>query len=138
MGLCCLQEQTGSGTGLLCPDKVVPRRVANYTPGLFGVSKDLCDHLARQRDDNGWMNDIFDAMGKWSLKGVSYVVFDEQIDVFSGEDARAAFVKASQEFVEALGLASGILLFYRNIPTWTRDILTRAQNIHTGSHEASL
>ena len=45
------------------------------------------------------MNDIFDAMGKRSLKGVSYVVFDEQIDVFSGEYARAAtFVKASQEY----------------------------------------
>ena len=66
--------------------QVVPRRVANYTPGLFSISNDLCDHFASQRDANGWMNDIFDAMGKWSLKGVSYVVFDEQIDVFSGED----------------------------------------------------
>ena len=111
--------------------QVVPKILANYTSGLCNVSNDLCNHFASQRDANGWMNDIFDTMGKWSLKGVSYVVFDEQIDVFSGEDARAAaFIKASQEFVEALGLASGILLFYRNIPTWTKDIyVTKVQNI---------
>ena len=111
--------------------QVVPKRLANYSSGLSSISKDLCDHFASQRDANGWMNDIFDAMGKWSLKGVSYVVFDEQIDVFSGEDAKAAaLVKASQEFVEAVGLASGVLLFYRNIPTWTKDIyVTKVQNI---------
>ena len=98
--------------------QVVPRRVANYTTGLCNVSNDLCNHFASQRDANGWMDDIFDAMGKWSLKGVSYVVFDEQIDVFSGEDARGAiFVKASQDFIESLGAISDSLPIYKVFPT---------------------
>ena len=98
--------------------QVVPRRVANYTSGLYDVSNELCNHFVSQRDANGWMNDIFDAMGKWSLKGVSYVVFDEQIDVFSGEDARAAaFVKASQDFIESLLMITQALPVYKVFPT---------------------
>ena len=54
--------------------QVVPRRVANYTPGLCKISEDLCDHLAAQKDIDGWVGDIFDATGKWSLKGVSFVM----------------------------------------------------------------
>ena len=98
--------------------QVVPRRLANYTSGLCSVSNDLCNHFASQRDANGWMNDIFDAMGKWSLKGVSYVVFDEQINVFSGEDARGAlFIKASQDFIESLAMITQALPIYKVFPT---------------------
>ena len=63
------------------------------------------------------MNDIYDAMGKWSLKGISYVVFDEQIDVFSGEDARgAAFVKASRDFNDSLASVVYALPLYKVFP----------------------
>ena len=98
--------------------QVVPRRLANYTPGLFRVSKDLCDYFASQREANGWMNDIYDAMQKWSLKGISYVVFDEQIDVFSGEDPRgAALVKASRDFIHSLGSIAYAIPLYKIFPT---------------------
>ena len=98
--------------------QLVPKRVANYTPGLCNVSNDLCSHFASQRDGSGWMNDIYDAMGKWSLKGISYVVFDEQIDVFSGEDARgAAFVKASRDFNDSLASVVYALPLYKVFST---------------------
>ena len=89
-----LSTYTGANWKKLRSDlsrQVVPKRLTNYSPGgLSSISNDLCDHFASQRDADGWMNDILDAMGKWSLKGVSYVVFDEQIDVFSDEDALGA------------------------------------------------
>ena len=98
--------------------QVLPIRIANYIPGLCKVSEDLCDHLAAQRDSNGWMNDVFDATGKWSLKGVSFVVFGKQIDVFSGKDAKGSnFVKASQNFNEAHTVISTALPLYKIFPT---------------------
>ena len=111
--------------------QVVPRRVANYTPGLCKISEDLCDHLAAQRGTDGWVDDIFDATGKWSLKGVTYVVFDEQIDVFSGRDARTEeFVKASLDFIESLGLIAGAIPVYKIFPTKRyKFYVTSQQNI---------
>ena len=98
--------------------QIVPRKIANYIPGLCKVSEDLCDHLAAQRNTDGWVDDVFDATGKWSLKGVSFVVFGEQIDVFSGRDAKGAtFVKASQDFNEALTVISSALPVYKIFPT---------------------
>ena len=111
--------------------QVVPRRVANYTSGLCKITEDLCDHLAAQRGADYWVDDIFDAMGKWSLKAVTYVVFDEQIDVFSGRDARAEeFVKASLDFIESLGLIAGAIPVYKYFPTKRyKFYVTSLQNI---------
>ena len=98
--------------------QVVPRRIANYTPGLCNIANDLCNHFASQRNANGWINDIFDAMGNWSLKSVSYIVFDEQIDVFSGEDARGAIlVKASQDLMTSAAMIAQALPIYKIFPT---------------------
>ena len=102
--------------------QVVPRRIANYTPGLCNVANDLCNHFASQRNANGWINDIFDTMGKWSLKDVSYIVFDEQIDVFSGEDARGAIlVKASQDLMTSAAMIAQA----QNIRKLGRDMKRR-------------
>ena len=111
--------------------QVVPRRVANYTPGLCKISEDLCDHLAAQKDIDGWVGDIFDATAKWSLKGVSFVVFDEKFDVFSGRDARALeFVNASLNFIESLGLIASALPVYKIFPTKRyKFYVTSQQNI---------
>ena len=112
--------------------QVVPRRVSNYTTGLFGVSEALCNHFACQRDAEGLVGDISDAMSKWALKGISYVVFNEDINVFSTEDPHvAAFIKASQNFVESLSAISAALPIFKIYPTKKyKFYVTSVQNMH--------
>ena len=65
------------------------------------------------------------------IESISFVVFVEQFDVFSGRDARALeFVNASQNFIESLGLIAGALPVYKIFPTRKyKFYVTSQQNI---------
>ena len=98
--------------------QVTPRRVTQFTQPLCTVADSLCEYIKNTRDSNGWMEDIWRPMQNWALKGITKIVFDEDMDTFSDKDAQ------TQEFIEAAlnaGLAFGevnrALPIYKIFPT---------------------
>ena len=98
--------------------QIIPRRVANFIPSFYAVSDALCIHLANQRNEADWVDDVHDILGKWALKGIASIVFKKDIDVFSGNDPdAAAFIKTSQDFIESMDKVATPIPVYKIFPT---------------------
>ena len=48
---------------------VVPRRVANYAPGLCEIGDSFVEHLRLKRDSDGYVEDVNSALVKWAFQG---------------------------------------------------------------------
>lgn len=98
--------------------QVIPRRLSNFTSALYSVADDLCDHLASSRSQEGEIADIWPSMQNWALKGVSRVVFNEDIDVHSGKDPMSReLVEAAVAFNASISRIQGSSPLYKIIPT---------------------
>ena len=49
--------------------QIVPRRVANYAPGLCEIGGDLVDYIKHKREPDGYVEDVSSALMKWAFQG---------------------------------------------------------------------
>ena len=49
--------------------QIVPRRVANYAPGLCEVGDDFVEYIRRKRRPDGYLEDVYSALMKWAFQG---------------------------------------------------------------------
>ena len=99
--------------------QVTPHRLSHFTPSLCSIADELCDHMtAVQKEGSGQVDGVYPYLQKWALKGVSKIVFNENVDVFSGKNSQANdFVRAAIDFVESLFIIGRALPLYKFIPT---------------------
>ena len=98
--------------------QVVPRRLVHFTVPMCSVANELCDHIKEIRSSDGWVEDIWGHMQSWALKGATRVVFNEDIDAFSGKNPQATeFVEAALAFIRSLGEIGRALPLYKIYPT---------------------
>ena len=98
--------------------QVVPRALYNFTPSLYSVARDLCQHLSYKKDAHGTVANIQEDLQNWALKSVTRVVFEEDIDTLSGKDPVAKkFVSTAVDFVASLNKINTALPIYHLFPT---------------------
>ena len=49
--------------------QIVPRRVANYAPGLCEVGDDFVEYIRHKRRPDGYLEDVYSALMKWAFQG---------------------------------------------------------------------
>ena len=49
--------------------QIVPRRVANYAPGLCEIGDDFVEYIRRKRRPDGYLEDVYSALMKWAFQG---------------------------------------------------------------------
>lgn len=54
--------------------QIVPRRVANYAPGLCEIGDNFVEHIRDKRGSDGYVEDVNSALIKWAFQGVLYVL----------------------------------------------------------------
>eukprot|EP00731_Ephydatia_muelleri_P017926 Em0010g1024a len=62
--------------------QIVPRRVANYTPGLCEIGDVFVEYIRRKRRPDGYLEDVYSALMKWAFQGIGYMTFGEKMDTF--------------------------------------------------------
>lgn len=85
--------------------QVIPQKLLNFTEPISEVTNDLCNYIEKQRDKNQVMVDICPALQMWAMKGITKIVFNEDLNVFSDSNAQAkrlikAVVDHSKAFTE--------------------------------------
>ena len=98
--------------------QVAPRALHSFTPALYSVARDLCQHLSYKKDAQGTVANIQKDLQNWALKSVTRLVFDEDIDTLSGKDPLAKkFVSTAVNFVASLNKITTALPIYHLFPT---------------------
>jgi len=98
--------------------QIIPRRVGNYAAALGKFANQLGDHLYTTRNTKGCVADVQTEMMKYAFQGVSYFVFNETLDVYSGTDEHVKkFQTAGIEFIESLAMIASALPLYKLYPT---------------------
>ena len=49
--------------------QIVPRRVANYAPGLCEVADDFVEYIRCKKGSDGYLEDVYSALMKWAFQG---------------------------------------------------------------------
>ena len=49
--------------------QIVPRRVANYAPGLCEIGDGFVEYIRRKRRPDGYLEDVYSAVTKWAFQG---------------------------------------------------------------------
>ena len=49
--------------------QIVPRRVANYAPGLCEIGDGFVEYVRRKRGPDGYLEDVSSALVKWAFQG---------------------------------------------------------------------
>eukprot|EP00731_Ephydatia_muelleri_P038436 Em0760g2a len=62
--------------------QIVPRRVANYAPGLCEIGDGFVEYIRRKRGHDGYLEDVSSALTKWAFQGIGYMTFGEKLDTF--------------------------------------------------------
>ena len=50
--------------------QIVPRRVANYAPGLCEIGDGFVEYIRRKRGHDGYLEDVSSALTKWAFQGL--------------------------------------------------------------------
>lgn len=98
--------------------QVTPRKISHFAKPISAVADDLCDYIEDQKDSNGWMTDICYPMELWSMKGVTKMVLNENINVFDENDATAnKLVRTAKEMLYACTAINQATPLYKVFPT---------------------
>ena len=99
--------------------QVMPHRLSHFTPSLCSIADELCDHMtAIQKEGSRQVDDVYPYLQKWALKGVSKIVFNESIDIFSGKNSQANdFVQAAMDYNNSISTIGQAPPLYKFIPT---------------------
>ena len=49
--------------------QIVPRRVANYAPGLCEIGDGFVEYIRHKRGPDGYLEDVNSALTKWAFQG---------------------------------------------------------------------
>eukprot|EP00731_Ephydatia_muelleri_P017870 Em0010g968a len=98
--------------------QIVPRRVANYAPGLCEVADDFVEYIRCKRGSDGYLEDVYSALMKWAFQGIGYMTFGEKLDTF--DESRKDLLRFQDAAIMLIGsiseLINGIPL-YKVFPT---------------------
>ena len=98
--------------------QVIPHKLALFTGPMCSIADELCDHIKEIRSSDGWIEDIWGRMQMWALKGATRVIFNEDVDTFSGKNPKAMeFVEATLAFIRSIGEIGRSLPLYKIYPT---------------------
>ena len=97
---------------------ILPRKVAMLSSPLSDIANELGDYWLEKKDNDNTVHDITDDLQKWALKGVSWFIFNKDINVFdSNNEEGEKFTKAAANFVKNISLILEALPLYKVFPT---------------------
>ncbi|KAL5469466.1 hypothetical protein EMCRGX_G030723 [Ephydatia muelleri] len=100
--------------------QIVPRRVANYAPGLCEIGDGFVEYVRRKRGPDGYLEDVSSALVKWAFQGICFMVYGERLDTF--DDSKTDLQEFQNAAIQLIGSLASIANrppLYKVFPTPT-------------------